>query len=194
MYSSGNPTNIANPINDASVQLDIKTDGGRLTLYQTTLCQRIPWDQISNYNNLDPDGCLDAYNEYDIQLICCQADSSSLWLVPDAVQRRFTQSFNSNMEIKFSWVLARDRPKGKEVVKYDLTVDPPQPSKVEKVINGSASSFRVENIYPRFFRVTGSGDVRPFEKQVCFIHVSVICFKPITVNEIYGPLSYIKCL
>nr|GMD20021.1 piezo-type mechanosensitive ion channel homolog isoform X1 [Ipomoea batatas] len=174
MYSSGNPTNIANPINDASVQLDIKTDGGRLTLYQTTLCQRIPWDQISNYNNLDPDGCLDAYNEYDIQLICCQADSSSLWLVPDAVQRRFTQSFNSNMEIKFSWVLARDRPKGKEVVKYDLTVDPPQPSKVEKVINGSASSFRVENIYPRFFRVTGSGDVRPFEKQEIDVSADIV--------------------
>ncbi|CAH9112479.1 unnamed protein product [Cuscuta europaea] len=166
MYSSGNPTNIANPVNDASVQLDIKTDGGRLTLYQTTLCERIPWDQLHNTsNNLDPDGSLDAYNEYDIQLICCQADSTTLWLVPDMVKRRFIQSFNSRMEIKFSWVLTRDRPKGKEVVKYDITADPPRPLEVERAINGSSSSFRVENIYPRFFRVTGSGDVRPFEKQ-----------------------------
>jgi len=31
MYSSGNPTNIANPVKDANVQVDIKTVSGRLT-------------------------------------------------------------------------------------------------------------------------------------------------------------------
>jgi len=30
------------------------------------------------------------------------------------------------------------------------------------------NSFRVYNIYPRYFRVTGSGDVRPFEPEVCY--------------------------
>ncbi|KAI0518689.1 hypothetical protein KFK09_006125 [Dendrobium nobile] len=37
MYSSGNPTNIANPIKDVNVQIDIKATGGRLTPFQTTL-------------------------------------------------------------------------------------------------------------------------------------------------------------
>ncbi|KAK4418229.1 Piezo-type mechanosensitive ion channel [Sesamum alatum] len=54
MYSSGNPTNIANPINDASFQLDIKTAGGRLTLYYTTLCERLAWDQVDSSVDLDP--------------------------------------------------------------------------------------------------------------------------------------------
>lgn len=170
MYSSGNPTNIANPINDASVQFDIKTDGGRLTLYQTTLCEIIPWDKIKNVSNLDPYGYLDAYDNNDIQLICCQADASSLWLVPDVVQKKYVQSLFSNMEIRFSWVLNRDRPKGKELVKYERIVDRgdlPKAWEIEEVFNGSTDSFRTYNLYPRKFRVTGAGDVRPFEQEVC---------------------------
>ncbi|KAL8092740.1 hypothetical protein AgCh_034845 [Apium graveolens] len=169
MYSSGNPTNIANPINDASVQFDIKTDGGRLTLYQTTLCEIIPWDKIKNVSNLDPDGYLDAYDDNDIQLICCQADASSLWLVPDVVQKKYVQSLFSNMEIRFSWVLTRDRPKGKELVKFERIVDQfdlPKAWEIEEVFNGSTDSFRTYNLYPRKFRVTGAGDVRPFEQEV----------------------------
>lgn len=171
MYSSGNPTNIANPINDASFQFDIKTDGGRLTIYQTTLCERLAWDQLSADVDLDPQHYLDSYNVNDIQIICCQADASTLWLVPDVVQRQFIQSLNSSsVDIKLSWVLTRDRPKGKETVKYERSVpsDLPKSSEVEGVINGSFSSFRIYNIYPRFFRVTGSGEVRPFEQEVRF--------------------------
>ncbi|KAK4407093.1 Piezo-type mechanosensitive ion channel [Sesamum angolense] len=168
MYSSGNPTNIANPINDASFQLDIKTAGGRLTLYYTTLCERLAWDQVDSSVDLDPQHYLDSYNVNDIQLICCQTDASTLWLVPNAVQKQFTMSL-SDMEIKFSWVLTRDRPKGKETVKFERSVDPldlPNSSEVEGVLNGSFSSFRTFNIYPRFFRVTGSGEVRPFVMEV----------------------------
>ncbi|KAK3041408.1 hypothetical protein RJ639_000385, partial [Escallonia herrerae] len=169
IYSSGNPTNIANPINDASVQFDIKTEGGRLTIYQTTLCKRLAWDQLHSVVNLDPQGYLDAYNEADIQLICCQADASVLWLVPDVVQERFIQSLNDDMNGRFSWVLTRARPKGKEVVKYERTIDLPdlpQPLEIEEVLNGSINSFRIYNLYPRYFRVTGSGDVRPLGQKV----------------------------
>lgn len=170
MYSSGNPSNIANPINDASVQIDIKTDGGRLTLYQTTMCERIPWYKLNSTTNLDPEGYLDAYSDNDIQLICCQADASALWLVPDGVQKNYILSLNRNMEIRFSWVLTRDRPKGKEVVKYERNVartDLPKALEIVEVLNGSTTSFRTNNLYPRYFRVTGSGDVRPFEQGVC---------------------------
>lgn len=171
MYSSGNPTNIANPINDASVQIDIKTVSGKLTLYQTTLCEKLPWEKLNSYYNLDPRHYLDTYNKNDIQLICCQADASVLWLVPDVVESRFTQSLNreTDMDITFTWVLTRDRPTGKEVVKYVRTVDRvdlPERSDVQKVLNGSTDSFRVYNLYPKYFRVTGSGEVRPFEQEV----------------------------
>ncbi|XP_035538685.1 piezo-type mechanosensitive ion channel homolog isoform X2 [Juglans regia] len=186
MYSSGNPTNIANPVKDASVQVDIKTASGRLTLYQTTLCEKIQWDKLNADIDLDPRGVLDTYNKIDIQLICCQADASILWLVPTTVQTRFIQSLDweTEMHIIFTWVLTRDRPKGKEVVKYERTIDTPdlpKRSDVQKVLNGSMNSFRICNIYPRYFHVTGSGDIRPLEQEE--ISVSADLFINRETNE-----------
>ncbi|XVE77731.1 hypothetical protein DITRI_Ditri13aG0086100 [Diplodiscus trichospermus] len=171
MYSSGNPTNIANPIKDASFQTDISTGGGRLTLYQTTLCEKLQWDRLSSDVNLDPLNYLDTYNKNDIQLICCQADASVLWLVPDVVQRRFVQSLDWDVEMSITstWLLWRERPKGKEFVKYEKPVDSkdlPERSDVQKVLNGSTNGFRIYNLYPRYLRVTGSGEVRPLEQEV----------------------------
>ncbi|XP_057780295.1 piezo-type mechanosensitive ion channel homolog isoform X2 [Salvia miltiorrhiza] len=175
MYSSGNPTNIANPINAASFQFEIKTTGGRLILYQTTLCEIIPWEKVKS-SDVDPQNYLESYNANDIQLICCQADASSLWLVPGVVKKQFIPSLYVDMEMKFSWILTRDRPKGKEKVKYDKGVDPsslPRASEVEGVLNGSWSSFRVYNIYPRNFRVTGSGEIRPVD-QVSLVNAELV--------------------
>ncbi|XP_017979538.1 PREDICTED: piezo-type mechanosensitive ion channel homolog [Theobroma cacao] len=179
MYSSGNPTNMANPIKDATFQTDISTGGGRLTLYQTTLCEKLQWDKLNSDVNLDPLNYLDSYNKNDIQLICCQADASILWLVPDVVQRRFIQSLDWDMDmgITSTWLLTRERPKGKEVVKYEKPVDSkdlPERSDVQKVLNGSTNSFRIYNLYPRYFRVTGSGEVRPFEQEVSSVSADLV--------------------
>ncbi|KAD4584482.1 hypothetical protein E3N88_22083 [Mikania micrantha] len=168
MYSSGNPTNIANPINDASVQFHIKTNGGRLLLYETTLCAIKPWNVLKSFANLDPNNYFDSYNVDDIQMICCHTDAISWWIVPDVIQTRFIQSLDEKMDMKFSWVLTRDRPKNKEVVKYEQNIqrsDLPDPSELELVLNGSSNSFRINNTYPRYFRVTGSGDVRLFDQK-----------------------------
>ncbi|CAN0914330.1 Piezo-type mechanosensitive ion channel homolog [Linum grandiflorum] len=169
MYSSGNPTNIANPIKDANVRIEIRSVSGRLTLYETTLCEKIPWERLDMSINLDPRGYLSSYNKQDIQLICCQADASTLWRVPDVVQDRYTRSLRRAMDIIFSWQLTRDRPRGKEAVKYELVVqdeDLPSYSDVMKVLNGTANSFSIYNVYPRYFRVTGSGDIRSLEQTV----------------------------
>lgn len=168
MYSSGNPTNIANPIKDARVQLDIKTSGGRLTLFETTFCEIIPWDNVNTTKNPDPDNFLVTYNKDDIQLICCQPDASTLWLVPDVVLRRFSKTIDGEMVIIFTWILTRDRPKGKELVKYENPVKypyVPDPSEIWDVLNGSTNSFRLRSTYPRLFRVTGSGEVRLFDPE-----------------------------
>lgn len=177
MYSSGNPTNIANPIKDASARVDIKTLSGRLTLFETTLCEKISWENLDAPTLLDPHGYLSSYNEKDIQLICCQADASMLWLVPPVVQARFGESLRSNMDITFSWQFTRDRPKEKEVVNYELTIenqDLPDASEVMEVFDGSSNSFTVFNVYPRYFRVTGSGDVRGIEQPVCHVQTTYI--------------------
>lgn len=169
MYSSGNPSNIANPIKDASVQINLHTLGGRLTLFETTLCKKISWDELDAHFDLDPHGYLSAYSEQDIQLICCQADASTSWLVPPVVQDKFSQYLQWSMKFVFSWEFTRDRPKGKEVVKYELHIqeqDLPRPMEVRGVLNGTISSFRISNVYPKYFRVTGSGDVRLLEQAV----------------------------
>ncbi|KAF8038804.1 hypothetical protein BT93_B1379 [Corymbia citriodora subsp. variegata] len=172
MYSSGNPTNIANPIKDASARVNIETEKGKLTLFETTLCEKLSWDELDSDHNLDPLGYLSAYNVKDVQVICCQADASISWLVPLVVQARFIKSLRWSMKITFSWQLTRDRPKGKEVVKYELDVDDfnlPSSSEVMEVLNGTANSFRIYDVYPRFFRVTGSGDVRLLEPVVASV-------------------------
>ncbi|CAA6654163.1 unnamed protein product [Spirodela intermedia] len=165
IYSNVNPTNIENPIMDARVQIEIKTDGGRLTIYQTSMCEKIDYSDI--HSNLDPDNLLDSYNMRDIQLICCQEDASSSWLVPSVVQNRFIRSIDHKMQLIFSWVLTRDRPKGKETVKYESSCGPQctNSSSVKDVLNGTADSFRVEDIYSRFFQVTGSGEVRVLKQS-----------------------------
>ncbi|CAI0551073.1 unnamed protein product [Linum tenue] len=169
MYSSGNPTNIANPIKDANVRIEIRSLSGRLTLYETTLCEKIPWERHDASINLDPQGYLSSYNKQDIQLICCQADASTLWRVPEVVQDRYTRSLGRSMDIIFTWKFTRDRPRGKEAVRYELVVqdeDLPSYSDVMKVLNGTTNSFGIYNVYPRYFRVTGSGDVRSLEQSV----------------------------
>ncbi|WOH04528.1 hypothetical protein DCAR_0623937 [Daucus carota subsp. sativus] len=169
MYSSGNPSNIANPIKDASVQIDLHALGGRLSLFQTTLCKKISWDEVDVHVNLDPHGYLTEYNKQDVQLICCQADASTSWLVPPVVQYKFAQSLKKSMKLVFSWKFTRNRPKGKEVVKYDLHIDErdlPRPEEVIGVLNGSVNTVRIRNLYPKYFRVTGSGDVRLLEEAV----------------------------
>ncbi|MQL84320.1 hypothetical protein Taro_016835, partial [Colocasia esculenta] len=167
MYSSGNPTNIENPVNDVSVHIDIKTRGGRLTIYQTSMCEKLPWEILHIKSNLDPDNLLESYNVKDIQLICCQADASTSWVVPPVVQTRFIRSVDQRMELVFSWVLTRDRPKGKEIVKYEELCDLHcmNFSDVKEVLNGTADSFRIKNVYFRYFRVTGSGDVRVLDQS-----------------------------
>ncbi|KAK6915539.1 Piezo non-specific cation channel, R-Ras-binding domain [Dillenia turbinata] len=198
MYSSGNPTNIANPIKDAKVRIDLKTVSGRLTLFKSTLCEKISWDELDGRVRLDPQGYLSAYNEEDIQLICCQADASTLWAVPQVVQARFIRSLEWSMDIKFSWQFSRDRPKGKEVVNYEQTVrdeDAPKPSQVMDVLNGTTNCFRIHNVYPRYFRVTGSGDVRFLEQAVSLVSGDLVLnrgnpewwsFHDINASEVKG--------
>lgn len=166
IYSSGNPTNIANPVIDVSVQIDIKAAGGRLTLFQTTMCEIFAWQDLQLNDDLDRQHYLDAYNVQDIQLICCLPDASTMWLVPPAVQTRYARSFDwdkqdKNMDILVTWIFLRERPKGKEAVKYEAPVECcPSQDDVRQVLNGTANSFRIVDAYPRYFRLTGSGEVR----------------------------------
>ncbi|CAL9756267.1 unnamed protein product [Musa acuminata subsp. burmannicoides] len=170
IYSSGNPTNIANPVIDVSIQIDIKSAGGRLTLYQSAICEKFPWKSLGFHDKLAPHNYLDTYNVQDIQLICCQADASTVWLVPPIVQNRYAKSIDLNTSIIFTWIFIRERPKGKEAVKYESVVENcPCLSDIKQVLSGTSDSFNITDAYPKFFRVTSSGEVRPLEPTVTYI-------------------------
>lgn len=158
-----------------SVHVDIKAIGGRLTLFQTTLCDIFPWKSLASLDILDPQNYLDAYNAEDIQLICCQPDASTLWLVPPVAQNRYIRSLGQ-MELMLTWIFLRARPKGKESVKYESPVDNcPSMDDVAQVLNGTANSFRIIDAYPRYFRVTGSGEVRRLDTTV-YSRIPMIAF------------------
>eukprot|EP01018_Ginkgo_biloba_P028454 Gb_34724 [translate_table: standard] len=174
MYSSGNPTNIANPVKDVSIQIDIKTAGGRLALYKNTLCECLLWeDLLAAGCNLDPQGYLKTYDVKDIQVICCQADSNTLWLVPPSTVKSFMKFINEETDIIFSWEFTRDRPKGKEVVKYS-PADPAHSLGLLDVLNGTSDSVAMLDLYPRYFRVTGSGEVHQLEQVEEMVSGSLI--------------------
>lgn len=151
-----------------SIQIDIKSAGGRLTLYQSTICEKFPWKSLGFHDKLAPHNYLDTYNVQDIQLICCQADASTVWLVPPIVQNRYAKSIDLNTSIIFTWIFTRERPKGKEAVKYESVVENcPCLSDIKQVLSCTLDSFNITDAYPKFFRVTSSGEVRPLEPTVC---------------------------
>ncbi|XP_042388036.1 piezo-type mechanosensitive ion channel homolog [Zingiber officinale] len=169
IYSSGNPTNIANPVVDVSIQIDIKSLGGRLTLYQSTICEKFPGGSLGNYDILNLHNYLDTYNIDDIQLICCEADSSTIFMAPSIVQSRYARSIDQNTTIIFTWIFTRERPKGKEAVKYESNVENcPCLDNVKQVLSGTGTldGFNIPDAYPQYFRVTSSGEVRPLEALV----------------------------
>jgi len=142
-------------------------------LFKTTACEKIPWKYLKAYDDVDPLGYLGSYNVDDIQLICCQPDASTMWLIPPPVQSRLIQSLEreipfEKMELILNWDFLRARPKGKELVRYESPIEHcPSVDDVKQVLNGTTHSFSIIDAYPRYFRVTGSGEVRRLEAAVC---------------------------
>lgn len=89
---------------------------------------------------------------------------------------RFIKFFDVDIDMKiiFFWLFIRDRFKGKEFVKYERIIEDEfdflRKFDVQIVFNGFMNSFRVYNIYLRYFRVIGFGDVRLFELVVCCLY------------------------
>lgn len=133
-------------------------------------CQKFSGSSLGNYDIINPLNYLDTYNAEDIQLICCEADSSTMWMVPPIVQSRYAGSIDQNTTIIFTWIFTRERPKGKESVKYESYVkNCPCLDDVKQVMSssGTLDGFNVPDAYPQYFRVTSSGEVRPLEALVC---------------------------
>lgn len=165
IYSNGNPTNTPNLVMDVHAGISVKTAGGVFKLYETGLC----------HNHTMPDktypdehrAVLIGYEPRDVQVICCEPDGASLWLIPPATLKSLIHSIDSD-DLVFScwWDFHRERPKEKELASYPLQ---PQlemnvlPDQLKAVLNGSSDSIYIENFYPQYLRVPRSGDVHALE-------------------------------
>jgi hypothetical protein len=169
IYSSGNPTNMANPVNDVRAGIEVETVGGKFPLYETGLCH------IYNLES-PPEGSLSTLAMYDIrdvQIICCEHDAATLWQIPPSTLQSLIQSIHDgDLTFYAWWQFSRERPKGKELASWSEDVTTVENnlfgvgSQLRAVLNGTLASVNIAELYPLFFRVPGSGEARPLETGV----------------------------
>lgn len=153
--SSGNPTNGPNLVFDVHAGISVKTAGGIFQLYETGLCH--------NHTVTDVPPAIAGSYARDVQVICCEPDGASFLLIPPATLKSLIRSIDSD-DLLFScwWDFRRERPKEKELASYPLQPQAGKnvlPDQLKAVLNGTADSIYIENLYPQYFRVRGSGDV-----------------------------------
>lgn len=162
MYSSGNPTNVANPILNVHAQIDINTQSGRFMLYQTSLCHVFYMEDLVS-SGFSPDLYLQQYELRDVQLICCGADADSPWFVSPPALKRLTDLVEKDFTVTARWDFSRQRPKTKEVASISSETFR---SILDQDFNGTFIAFKVPELYPRYFRVTSAGEVRMLEGTI----------------------------
>lgn len=171
IYSSGNPTNTPNLVMDVHAGIAVKTAGGVFKLYETGLCHnhtltgtRYPDEHRS---------VLAGYDPRDVQVICCEPDGASLWLIPPSTLKSLIHSIDSD-DLVFSswWDFHRERPKEKELASYALQPQQDKnvlPDQLKAVLNGTSNSIYIDKLYPQYFRVPSSGDVHILEGSNVYI-------------------------
>lgn len=187
IYSSGNPSNSPNPVKDVRASIEVKTAGGIFRIYQTGLC----------HNQALPDSSLCTLGQYDsrdVQVICCEPDGASLWLIPPGTLQSLISSIHAeDLEFSSQWEFARDRPKEKEIAHYSYPWNSKEQNifvadQLKGVLNGTLNSVYITNLYPRYFRVPGSGDVRQLE--VCTVSIFLVVLLQWYVYEKMTCLCY----
>lgn len=168
IYSNGNPTNMANPVNDVRGGIEVKTVGGKFPLYETGLChifnlESPPKDALST---------LSAYDIRDIQIVCCEPDAAALWQIPPSTLQNLIKSIHDgDLSFYAWWQFNRERPKGKELALWSEDVTSVDEdlfgggSQLRAVLNGTLASVNIAKLYPLYFRVPGSGEVRALETE-----------------------------
>lgn len=162
---------------DVHAGIAVKTAGGVFKLYETGLCHNHTLTGIRY-----PDehrSVLAGYEPRDVQVICCEPDGASLWLIPPSTLKSLIHSIDSD-DLVFSswWDFHRERPKEKELASYALQPQQDKnvlPDQLKAVLNGTSDSIYIDKLYPQYFRVPGSGDVHMLEGS----NVSTSCLFPL---------------
>lgn len=165
IYSSGNPTNSPNPVMDVHAGISVKTAGGVFKLYETGLCH--------NHTVTVVPPAVAGYYPRDIQVICCEPDAASYWLIPPATLKSLIRSIDSD-DLVFSswWDFHRERPKEKLLTTYPLQAQEVKnvtPDQLKAVLNGSTDSIYIKDLYPKYMRVPGSADVHKIDGSTSFV-------------------------
>lgn len=134
---------------DVHAGIAVKTAGGVFKLYETGMCH--------NHTVTAVPSAISGYYARDVQVICCEPDGASLWLIPPATLKSLIRSIDSD-DLLFScwWEFHRERPKEKELISYPLQPQEQKnvlPDQLKAVLNGTADSIYIEQLYPLYMRV-----------------------------------------
>lgn len=75
LFSTGNPTNYYNPIQDVRINVYLDTQEGTFPVYEAGARRRIDF-----YKPAEND-FLAQFDVHEIQLVCCFSDADSIWQV-----------------------------------------------------------------------------------------------------------------
>lgn len=171
IYSSGNPTNGVNAIYDTRIHLEVRTSGGRFTLYETSLCQ-LPFMEDVVDRGIEPfsSDVLLGYEMQDVQLLCCDSNSDFLWAVPAPALQHMIASINDEFELIAWWEFTRNRPKAKETAVYTslqtvplVFSDPDTVNGLKETLRGNTHSVYLNATFPKYLRIPASGDVHDLQ-------------------------------
>lgn len=115
------------------------------------------------------DSHLEDYDLEDVQLICCEADADSFWLVPPPTIKTFENSMQGDFSIIARWEFNRQRPKTKEVAVF---LNESSNFSINQDSDGNFTGLMIPELHPQYFRITSTGEVRMLEgtvspQQVC---------------------------
>ncbi|KAH7277309.1 hypothetical protein KP509_39G044800 [Ceratopteris richardii] len=159
IYSSGNPTNFANPVLDVHVQIELNTRNGRFNLYHTSLCTIYSMEDLAD-SGANSDSHLEDYDLDDVQLICCESNADRLWLVPPPTLQALLDSIQNDFSVIAEWSFYRQRPKTKELALFTN-----ESSSVSVYFDASTNTtgLSVSNLHPQYFRISSTGEVYMLE-------------------------------
>lgn len=173
---------------DVHAGIAVKTAGGIFKLYETGLCH--------NHTVKAVPPAVAGYYPRDVQVICCEPDAASYWLIPPATLKSLIRSIDSD-DLVFScwWEFHRERPKEKLLTTYPLQAQEVKnvtPDQLKAVLNGSTDSIYIEQLYPLYMRVPGSADVHKIDgSTVSTPNLILLYFRDHLVDAI---LCILMCL
>eukprot|EP00899_Mesostigma_viride_P028416 jgi/Mesvir1/875/Mv26589-RA.1 len=157
LFSTGNPTNLPNPVTSVHMSISVQTDDGRFTLYEAgDRRQMLPaWPAL---HRVDP---LREFEADQVQMVCGYPDGNTLWDLPPPMIRDLQALLNNDTYLVVSWSFGRERPLDRRETGFEVNWFGDVAGQLRGVMNGSLESATFQGLYDAMWDLPGQGAPRP---------------------------------